>query len=93
MQLSHAFPQARKIMAFLSSGLLGASTFFAREHRSNECDAKGLPLTPNSVVMAGRFQRLKGISHKNLCAYLDLVKGSDGTNTPTTRGNRNDSVR
>ena len=60
------------------SSLLGSFTFFAREHGTDECDTRGLPLTPNSILITGLFQELLQISHDNLCVYLDLIKCEDG---------------
>lgn len=62
----------------MGSALLGAFTFHAKQHRAEECDSKGLPLTLNSIVIAGRFQGLKDLRHPNLCAYLDLTKAKNG---------------
>ena len=62
----------------LGSASLGASTFWVRVHRSDECDSKGLPLTPNSIKVLGRFQALLTLNHTNLTAYLDLVKANNG---------------
>ncbi len=59
---------------FIDGGGFGAFTFFAHQHGTEECDARGLPLTPNSIIMTGNFQELKTISHSNLCTYLDLIK-------------------
>lgn len=56
-----------------SSGI-GAFTFHAHQHGADECDSRGLPLTPNSIIMTGNFQQLKTMSHPNICQYLDLVK-------------------
>ena len=57
-----------------NGGGFGAFTFYADQHGAEECDARGLPLTPNSIIMTGNFQELKNISHPNLCKYLDLIK-------------------
>lgn len=69
----------------LGCALLGASTFFARQHGADECDAKGLPLTPNSTNIVGRFQALKELHHPNLCAYLDIKKARNGESTLPSR--------
>ncbi len=62
----------------LGSGLLGATTFCARQHGADECDAKGLPLTLNSTIIIGRFERLKELYHPNLPVYLDARKLKNG---------------
>lgn len=71
--------------ALLGSASLGASTFWVRVHRQDECDSRGLPLTPNSIRALGRFQSLLDLHHDNLCSYLDLVKANNGT-LPTCIG-------
>lgn len=62
----------------LGSALLGASTFCARQHGADECDAKGLPLTLNSTNILGRFEGLKSLSHPHLAVYLDARKLKNG---------------
>ncbi|XP_022916046.2 TBC domain-containing protein kinase-like protein [Onthophagus taurus] len=54
----------------------GAITFFAKPHKGESCGSNGLPLTPNSIIIYGRSQRLKTIRHPNLCQYLDTIRGS-----------------
>uniref|UniRef100_A0A8D8B3J3 TBC domain-containing protein kinase-like protein n=3 Tax=Culex pipiens TaxID=7175 RepID=A0A8D8B3J3_CULPI len=57
---------------------ISVSTFFAKSHPSDECcGSNGLPLTPNSIGIYGRSQKLKGeaLRHENLCQYLDVVRG------------------
>ncbi|XP_011410154.1 PREDICTED: TBC domain-containing protein kinase-like protein [Amphimedon queenslandica] len=58
----------------LGDGSFGAFTFYAREHQAEECNSHGLPLTPNTILMTGRFEGMRNIQHNNLCAYLDLLK-------------------
>ena len=62
----------------LGSACLGAYTFCARQHGQEECDSKGLPLTPNSINIVGRFQSLLELDHGGLCAYLDIKKIRNG---------------
>ncbi|XP_071848772.1 TBC domain-containing protein kinase-like protein [Apostichopus japonicus] len=59
----------------LGNSCLGVSTFFASSHADDQCGADGLPLTPNSIKVQGRFQWLKVLYHPRLCQYLDLVRG------------------
>lgn len=68
-----------------NGGGFGAFTFCAHQHGTEECDARGLPLTPNSIIMTGNFQELKNISHPNLCKYLDLIKCASEGNTLLVR--------
>ena len=65
-------------MAKLSKSEIGISTFLASVHPADTCGTNGLPLTPNSIVIYGKFQRLKTLHHPNLCEYLDIVRGKHG---------------
>lgn len=62
----------------LGSAELGVSTFLAAPLPANKYGINGLPLTPNSIKILGRFQLLKSISHPYLCQYVDLVRGKHG---------------
>ena len=66
-------------MAKLSRSEIGISTFLASVHPADTCGTNGLPLTPNSIVIYGKFQKLKTLHHPNLCEYLDIVRGKHGT--------------
>ncbi|KTF87219.1 hypothetical protein cypCar_00017178, partial [Cyprinus carpio] len=57
---------------------LGASTFFASPLPHDVCGSNGLPLTPNSIKILGRFQILKTITHPRLCQYVDISRGKHG---------------
>ncbi|KAM8720676.1 hypothetical protein ACLKA7_006678 [Drosophila subpalustris] len=59
----------------LETRRLCAITFFAKLHPGDVCGSNGLPLTPNSIAILGRSQRLKELQHENLCQYLDVVRG------------------
>ncbi|XP_034105338.1 TBC domain-containing protein kinase-like protein [Drosophila albomicans] len=59
----------------LETRRLCALTFFAKLHPGDVCGSNGLPLTPNSIAILGRSQRLKQLQHANLCQYLDVVRG------------------
>ncbi|KAG7278552.1 hypothetical protein CRUP_033420, partial [Coryphaenoides rupestris] len=39
------------------------------------CGSNGLPLTPNSIKILGRFQILKTFTHPRLCQYVDISRG------------------
>lgn len=54
---------------------LGASTFVASAHPSESCGSNGLPLTPNSVKILGRAQRLYSVAHPHLCHYVHVQRG------------------
>ena len=61
----------------------GASTFCASCYANEQCGANGLPLTPNSIRILGRFQKLKSVEHPKLCAYIDLVRTKHGMSLST----------
>ncbi|KAJ0179207.1 hypothetical protein K1T71_004919 [Dendrolimus kikuchii] len=52
-----------------------ACTYFAKNHPGETCGSNGLPLTPSSITILGRAQRLLTIEHSNLCIYLDIIRG------------------
>ncbi|KAM4808871.1 TBC domain-containing protein kinase-like protein isoform 2-T2 [Rhinophrynus dorsalis] len=62
-------------MAPLKDAELGALTFFASALPHDVCGSNGLPLTPNSIKILGRFQILKTIVHPRLCQYVDISRG------------------
>lgn len=66
----------------LQTRRLCAITFFAKLHPGDVCGSNGLPLTPNSIAILGRSQRLKELQHEYLCQYLDVVRGKHGKSTP-----------
>lgn len=57
---------------------IGAMTFFAKQHKDDMCGSNGLPLTPNSIIIYGRAQKLKTIKNPYLCQYLDFIRGKHG---------------
>ncbi|KAM3865081.1 TBC domain-containing protein kinase-like protein isoform 2-T2 [Diretmus argenteus] len=59
----------------LRDAQLGAFTFFASALPHDVCGSNGLPLTPNSIKILGRFQILKTITHPRLCQYVDISRG------------------
>uniref|UniRef100_A0A8B9HPM3 TBC domain-containing protein kinase-like protein n=1 Tax=Astyanax mexicanus TaxID=7994 RepID=A0A8B9HPM3_ASTMX len=59
----------------LKDAELGAFTFFASPLPHDVCGSNGLPLTPNSIKILGRFQILKTITHPRLCQYVDISRG------------------
>ncbi len=62
----------------LKTSQLAAFTFCARQHGADECDTKGLPLTPNTTNILGRAQYLLTLQHPHLAAYLHLKKSKNG---------------
>ncbi|KOB73228.1 TBC domain-containing protein kinase-like protein [Operophtera brumata] len=52
-----------------------ACTYFAKNHPGETCGSNGLPLTPSSITILGRAQRLLTLEHDNLCTYLDVIRG------------------
>jgi len=61
-------------MGTLGEAQIGISTFFPSPHPSGQCGTNGLPLTPNSIVILGRFQHVKSLYHENVCQYLDITR-------------------
>jgi len=55
---------------------LGLTSFYARPYPNDKCGSNGLPLTPNSVRILGRFQALLNpqLLHPNLARYIDLQR-------------------
>ncbi|XP_048481022.1 TBC domain-containing protein kinase-like protein [Plutella xylostella] len=51
-----------------------ATTYFAKNHPGETCGSNGLPLTPSSITILGRAQKLLTINHTNLCTYLDVIR-------------------
>lgn len=57
---------------------LSALTFIAKSWHNDACSQNGLPLTPNSISILGKFQFLKTIDHRNVTQYLDVLRGKHG---------------
>lgn len=57
---------------------LSAITFIAKSWHNDACSQNGLPLTPNSISILGKFQFLKTMIHPNLVKYLDAGRGKHG---------------
>uniref|UniRef100_A0A914UHY9 TBC domain-containing protein kinase-like protein n=1 Tax=Plectus sambesii TaxID=2011161 RepID=A0A914UHY9_9BILA len=62
-------------MRRLGTSELGAVTFVGRAYGDDKTGINGLPVTPASVRMLGRFQLLSSLQHPHMCAYLDLCRG------------------
>ncbi|XP_059151921.1 TBC domain-containing protein kinase-like protein [Physella acuta] len=61
-------------MPALGTADFGVRTFYAATHPNDKCGPNGLPLTPNSIKILGRFQYLTTLAHPQLCQYLDISK-------------------
>ena len=70
--------ERRKIMRKLGKSQLGAITFSASSFPNDKCGANGLPLTPSSIQILGKFQQMKALDHPHLCRYVELVRGKHG---------------
>lgn len=57
---------------------LSAFTFIAKSWQNEAVSANGLPLTPNSISIVGRFQLLKSLNCDNLTKYLQIERGKHG---------------
>ncbi|KFD49083.1 hypothetical protein M513_10025 [Trichuris suis] len=63
-------------MRLLLDGHFGVCTLVSRfELATTEYGPNGLPLTPVSISIIGRFPTLKALSSPYLCAYLDIHRG------------------
>jgi TBC domain-containing protein kinase-like protein len=56
---------------------LGLISFLARLYPNDKCGSNGLPLTPNSIRIYGKFQYLKTLKNKYLCRYVDIQRGNN----------------
>ncbi|ORX90756.1 hypothetical protein K493DRAFT_339805 [Basidiobolus meristosporus CBS 931.73] len=56
-------------------GHLCISSFLASANSQDKVNHHGLPLTPSTTEILGRFQKLQTLAHPNLCEYVDLLKG------------------
>ncbi len=65
-------------MRSLGKAQLGATTFCASSFPNDKCGANGLPLTPSSIRILGRFQELKALEHAHLCRYITLLRAKHG---------------
>ena len=68
-------------MRKLGKSQLGAITFSASSFPNDKCGANGLPLTPSSIQILGKFQQMKALDHPHLCHYVELVRGKHGETT------------
>lgn len=78
MSLIQKLIKSSLIMPILGSAEFGLRTFYAASHPNDKCGANGLPLTPNSVKILGRFQYLTTLTHPNICHYLHISKTKHG---------------
>ena len=56
---------------------LGCQAYHTRTYDTNECSSAGLPLTPCSIRIHGRFQRLTKLRHPRLCNYIDCSRSGN----------------
>lgn len=80
------------MMRPLRDAQLGAFTFFASALPHDVCGSNGLPLTPNSIKILGRFQILKTVTHPRLCQYVDISRGKHGMNPTSSKCHHKTSV-
>uniref|UniRef100_A0A0K0E5T4 TBC domain-containing protein kinase-like protein n=1 Tax=Strongyloides stercoralis TaxID=6248 RepID=A0A0K0E5T4_STRER len=57
----------------------GASILISSEDYCRTC-VNGLPVTPSSIRLLGRFQKLLTIKHNNLCQYIELIRSQNSVN-------------
>lgn len=63
------------MLSSLGEADIGLFSFQASSHPTDTCGNNGLPVTPNSIRILGRFQELKLLSHPCLCQYIDIIRG------------------
>lgn len=63
------------MLSSLGQADIGLFSFQASSHPTDTCGNNGLPVTPNSIRILGRFQELKLLSHPCLCQYIDIIRG------------------
>ncbi|KAI6653363.1 hypothetical protein LOD99_3583 [Oopsacas minuta] len=57
-------------MSLYGDADIGILSFFATNALINRGPVNGVSLVPTSINIVGRFQKLKGIRHPNLCQYI-----------------------
>ena len=57
---------------------LGLFTFCAANHPVESCGSNGLPLTPNSIQILGKFHSLSQLEHANICSYIEISRIQHG---------------
>jgi hypothetical protein len=62
----------------LNRATIGLSTFCAANHPAESCGSNGLPLTPNSIQILGKFYTLSQLQHPNLCTYAEIFRIQHG---------------
>ncbi|KAJ1949986.1 hypothetical protein IWQ62_006646, partial [Dispira parvispora] len=68
-------PEPRSEPTKPSEACLGFFPFYASSALLQRTDHNGLPVIAASIEINGRFQALRALTHPNLCAYYDIVKG------------------
>uniref|UniRef100_A0A0N4ZHR5 TBC domain-containing protein kinase-like protein n=1 Tax=Parastrongyloides trichosuri TaxID=131310 RepID=A0A0N4ZHR5_PARTI len=56
-----------------------AAILIGSENYGRTC-INGLPLTPSSIRLLGRFQKLLSLNHKNICQYIELIRSQNSAN-------------
>ena len=57
--------------------MLGCQAYNTRTYDTSECSSAGLPLTPCSIRVHGRFQRITKLRHPRLCKYIDCSRSGN----------------
>ena len=68
-----------RTMGDLNNVEFGVTTFHAALHPGDMCGPTGLPMTPNSIKVIGKFQFLTTLRHPHLCQYLDIETCEHGS--------------
>uniref|UniRef100_A0AC35U7P7 TBC domain-containing protein kinase-like protein n=1 Tax=Rhabditophanes sp. KR3021 TaxID=114890 RepID=A0AC35U7P7_9BILA len=56
-----------------------ASILVGSENYGRTC-INGLPLTPSSIRLLGRFKHLLELKHEHLCTYIELIRAQNAAN-------------
>lgn len=61
-------------MSIYGDSEIGILSFFATDRLINRGPANGVSLVPTSINIVGRFQKLKRLTHANLCQYIHIQR-------------------
>ena len=68
----------KKTPTSLDKAGLALHSFCAFRSSSESCGSNGLPLTPKSVQILGKFNSLSQLDHNNLCNYVEICRIQHG---------------
>ena len=56
---------------------LGCQVYHTRSYSSTDCSSSGLPLTPCSIRVYGRFQKILILRNPRLCRYIECTRSGN----------------